>query len=316
MTSLSIHRLLWIGIALMIVPVCMLAEDEKNEVPKLQVGDWTFSGQVTGAASWNQYDDWQAGGTDSQSVLGKLEFTGVYMKDKSEWQNSFKSEYGTGKSEGERAKKSADALRLDSIYNYNFTPVVSAYGRGALSSTYTKGFQYYTDPVDAVFLDDRPAELQTHRVQVADSFDPINLEQGVGLGLTLYKNEDDTSHLKFRLGVGARELIVSNYYTEQDDADTSTLEFAPVEDYSDTGLDSGIDLKIGLFQQAQLVSAVSAFYGFQDEFWKVTWDTALTIGLGKFFGVSLTNSMIYDEMVFEDPQWKSGTLLTLSYYLF
>ncbi len=279
-------------------------------------GPWKLSGTVNANGSFTQYDNWQAGGSDTVAAGVLFNLAADYRKEKVEWRNAFKLEYGMAKVEGEDARKSADVVDLTSVLTRDLTNIVSLYGRLAVSTSMAKTYQYYDDPVDAVFDDGRDAEYGTEKVRTADGFEPINLDQGAGLSFRVFRNEEDTRHLLLRTGAGARQLVASDYYVEDDDEDTDTVEFSYVDDYAEIGAEAGLDFKWAFSESTMLTSVADAFYGFDEEFWKIGWDTSLNFKITKHFGAGITASMVYDELVIDDPQWKTSTMLTLSYQVF
>jgi len=144
----------------------------------------------------------------------------------------------------------------------------------------------------------------------------MNIEEGVGLEYQFYKHAERDDFFKVFTGLAARQLVVSEYYIEEDDADTDPVEFSRVNDYADQGLETGFDTTLSLKDYIAFTSTAKAFFGFKDEFWKATWDAKIVVTLTKHLGLTLSSTMIYDENVIDEVQWKTATLLTLSYQLF
>ncbi len=291
------------------IPV--LAEEE---VPPQE--GWIFSGNASLAGNWTYYSNWQEGGTDSSSVSGQIDFSGLFKMDRHEWKNTLKIEYGMAKLNGIGTRKTTDSTMFESRYDFKFSGRMSVYGRVAASTELDDGYLYYEDPVDAVFDTNRPAEMQTDEVHVSGGFEPLKFDEGVGLGYTLYEDTEKKNLLKVNFGAGARQLIVSNYYIEDDDDDTDTLEFSLVDEYSDVGAETGYDGLFNFRNNITFTSKGKVFYGVIDGLWNITWSNKLVISLTKYFGVSLSSDMIYDESVIAEYQWKNVTLLTLGFKLF
>ena len=279
-------------------------------------GNWAFSGTVTAAGSLNYYKNWQGGDSDNSSFNLNMDLLAKYTNGKHSWNNSIKLEYGISKLKGENARVNGKDLVLETIYNYNFTDRIALYFRLKGDSPFAKGYIYYDDPVDVVFSDDRLPRYGEKRVLVSDPFDPVNLEQGLGMAFKVYNNPTIERSLTLSTGLAGRQLISSDYYIEDDLEETDTIEYTKIDDYADIGWEAIADLVLTLNKSAQFKSSATAFYGFDKQLWKCNWESVLSIGISKYFGVSITGTMLYDEEVFKDPQWKTNTLLTLSYKLF
>ncbi|MBN1552454.1 DUF3078 domain-containing protein [bacterium] len=298
-----------------LLSVCVSAQETAPSTETAEKG-WQFSGAVTASGSFNQYKDWQEGGTDTSALGGQVDLEATCLKEHSEWKTNLKVEYGITKSDDEDTRKAVDKILLKSLYDYKFSHRVGVYARISADSAITESYKYYEDPVDAVFINSRDPESGKTKIKISDAFEPLNLEEGAGLSFLLFKNEDDSRKVTFLLGAAARQLVESNYFIESDDETTETLEFIKIDTYDDIGAEGGLDLTWKIMENARFTSNAMSFYGVDNEFWKVTWDSSLIINLGKYWGVSLSALMVYDELVFEDPQWKTTSLITLTYRLF
>jgi Protein of unknown function (DUF3078) len=302
---------------LSVMSVYGLVQAEDSEEQQSYIfGNWTFTGGITGAGSYTSFKDWQSGGTDATAANLMTDLSAQYAKNRITWKNTFKLEYGFTKIKDESIRKSSDLLSLESHLGVALMPKLSAYGRLSVSTSMTKGYLNYDDPIDANFMDSRESEFDQMRVQIADSFDPTNLSEGAGVEYSVYSNEDGSRSFKVKGGIGGRQLFRSNYYIEDDDSETTPVEFSPVEEYNDFGLEAGADVSWLIHKHASFTSKALGFYGFGEEFWKVEWDSSLVLNLTKHVGISLTATMLYDELVFDDPQWKTATMLTLNYRIF
>ncbi|MBN1356278.1 DUF3078 domain-containing protein [bacterium] len=301
---------------LLAIPTVSFAEDPEKPEPGYRLGDWLLTGSLTAAGTYTTFMDWQAGGTDTAAGALQTEFAALFAKDRIQWKNTVKIEYGVSKVKDESARKASDLLSLESNFDYRLFPKLAAYSRFKGITAMTAGYLYYADPVNAEFTDGRDPETGEDRIHISDAFDPLQLEQGVGVSYPVFQNEGKTRFLNVRAGLGGRQLVAGYFYTEEDASDPDNIVFSPVDEYADIGLEAGFDLAFFIREGINLTSNAMGFYGFGDEFWKVNWDTVFTLQATKHISLSLTASMLYDELVFDDPQWKTATLLTLSYRLF
>jgi len=288
---------------------------------------WTYSATAGGGFSFTSYQDWQAGGTDSNALTANLAGEAKYVNGKFSLANTLKLAYGLTKVKDQDARKSDDRFDFSMLASYQISGPLSGYVRGSLQTAMTASYLYYDPRVDAVFLDGRDTEYNVKKVKIADGFQPLNLDEGIGLQFAAFivagvpeEGKDETPpdkhHLLFFAGAGARQLVCDDYYKESDDAATPAKEFALIDDYTDFGPEVSMDLRVTVSDTALLTSLAKGFYGADNEFWKATWETTLSLGITKAIGFSLTALMDYDELVFEDPQWKTAGLLTLTYQLF
>ncbi len=277
--------------------------------------EWNYTGEFTGAGSMNSYSNWQSGESDALSLTGKIELHFDYKSNANEWKNTVKSALGITKLEGQDYRKSEDNLSVESIFEHALSDRLRFYWRFAAETTWMTSYVYYSDPVDAVFSDGRPDEFDTKSVKISRGFEPLNLDQGTGIKFRALLFPDDIGFIDVRAGLGARELIASDYYIEKDDETTDVKEFETVDDYTDLGGEFGVDLKYNVAKNIHITSTGNAFYGFGDAFWKIQWNSAITIDISKHLGLSLGSEMLYDENVYSGAQWKTSTLVTVSYKL-
>jgi len=297
--------------------ICISEQNEDGEDGKgLTLGNWKLSGNFQAAGSYMGYKDWQSGGVETGALNFLLDFSAKYVVNKSEWRTSLKTEYGFTKIKSEDLHKAVDEFSLKSGYYYHWKKHIGCYGKIKASTMMTSSHLHYEDPIHAVFSDCRKTEEDAIKVRIANAWEPLNLSESAGSLMTVFKNEEDTRHLDFNVGISARQMVASAYYIEDDEDETEEIEFKKIDGYSDSGAEVGYDLKLNLTRNTLLTSTADIFYGIEDEFWKVDWETTLAMGIGPYFGVSLSVLMVYDEMIFDDPQWKTTSMLTFNYRFF
>jgi hypothetical protein len=311
---------LMMGMVLLVIGICHFSaavHAEEEETPEFvtEHRNWKLAGIVSGSLNVIQFTDWQAGGNDTVSITGRGEFWAVRSTERYEWKNRLRSEYGVSKTNGDGFRKSADLLKLDSRFERKFQSKAMAYGRGYLDTHLANQYDYF-DALSDVILDGQRIYTDIEKFRVSRGLDPLMLEQGLGIGYTLYKTEDQSSEITIMSGLGARQTVTDAYYIADDDESTPEFEYSTVDSDSEFGVELVLDTLITINKHAKFTSFAVLFMGLDDNLWRIRWDNALDITLGQYVGVSLTADFIYDESIFDRAQYRTGTLLTLSYRMF
>ena len=291
------------------------AEDPKEPEYQTQLKNWKLAGILSGSLNVTQFEDWQAGGSDTVALISRGEIWAVRTTDRHEWKTRLQAEYGTSKTDRQDYRTASDLLKLDSRYDYKLDSRWSLYGRGYLDTHMGRQYTYFDSPTDIV-IDGLPVRTGVDRFQTSDSFDPILLEEGLGLGLIVLRNEDQSDKVSLMTGPAARQTRASNFFRNIDVADTPEVEFESTGNDSEFGWEIVLDALLTFNKHVKFTSFATGFIGFDDELWRARWDNTLEIKLGKFIGIGLTANLLYDESVFEGTQYKTGTLITLSYRVF
>lgn len=307
-------------LALLIMGICCLvlqAAEEEEKLPefKTEHRNWKLAGIVSGSLNVIQFSDWQAGGSDTVTMNSRGEFWAVRSTKRFEWKNRLRSEFGISKTNGESFRNSTDSLKLDSRFERKFNAKAKAYCRGYLETHLAKQYVYFDTPTD-IILDGDKTYNNIEKFRISRGFDPIQLEQGTGIGYTLYQTEDKSTEITIMSGLGARQMITDSYRISDDIEASPVVEFHTVKDDSEFGFEVVLDTLLTFNKHAKFTSFAVLFYGLDDNFWRIRWDNSLEVTLSKHVGLGLTADVIYDESVFDGTQYKTGTLLTLSYRVF
>jgi len=296
------------------IPFITQANDEEPEY-KTELKGWKLSGILTGGVHLTEYQDWQAGGSDTVSLNGRFDFWALRSTESNEWRNRFRLEYGLTKTDDEEYRSSADILQFETRFEHKISDRFFLYIRGYLATHIDDQYDYFDDPLDIIFFD-REVEEQVIKTRVSDGFDPLNLEEGGGFGWIVHKNDDESTIILVMAGAGTRQLLSSNYFVKDDDPITPELEYQNVEDYTDVGAEGVLDVTWKIRDSAKFSSHGAVFYGFDSEHWTGRWENSLDMKITDYIGVNLSAEMLYDENVFNGDQWKLGTMLTFSYKVF
>lgn len=238
----------------LIVGLCCLplrAEKEKEPEFKTEHHNWKLAGMVSGSMNVIQFSDWQAGGSDTVTINGRGEFWAVRSTERFEWKNRLRSEFGVSKTNGESFRNSTDSLKLDSRFERKFNAKAKAYCRGYLETHFVKQYVYFDSRKD-IILDDDKVYTNVEKFRISQGFDPIKLEQGLGMGYTLYRTEDKSTEITIMSGLGARQLITDSYRIAEDIDTTPAIEFYTVKDDSEFGIEVVLDTLVTLNKHTKI----------------------------------------------------------------
>ena len=88
--------------------------------------------------------NWNAGGDNSVSALGKAQFTRNYKFRYVQWDNDMELRYGLNAQEGRKLRKTDDAIRLSSTFGYRSDTIAHWYYsvKANFNTQFSKGFKY------------------------------------------------------------------------------------------------------------------------------------------------------------------------------
>lgn len=178
----------------------------------------------------------QANG-DSIALGLKLNAGMTYKKLTSEWRNHLKYDVGTNRNPSlPRYVKSADALKLSSLYLYGFEnyPSLGPYFSASVESSVFKGEDVqatnktYVTPTESFYLSS---------FKTTDSFAPVTTKEALGI---LYRAiARPMTKLEFRAGLGALQVNAKNQLRVKEVNDT-TVTLESLESYSQLGFEYGM----------------------------------------------------------------------------
>ena len=264
----------------MIVLLCILIvspifaqEDEKPVYGwKNQfVGDLNFT--------QNTFDNWVQGGEDNVTWQLLLNAKFELNKEKYNWSNSGKIEYGRTKVGSSGSRKAADEIKLESVYTYKLNPIVNPYAAAKLQTQFDEGFNYGTELPNGKFP------------KTSDAFDPLYLTESIGAE---YKPNENIKTFGFA-----------------DDPDTND----EIEDFrNEIGAESVTELNLPLTELIIYSSKLELFSNLQAiKEVDVNWDNTFSAKLTEIIKVSLNFRVYYDNDISPRRQYKQTLALGLSY---
>lgn len=174
------------------------------------------------------FSNWTAGGSNTFSWLAALDGEFNQSKDHGAWRHLVKLSYGVSEVENEGAKKTADEIRLETLYTLKSKHHVNAYAGATLLTQFTESYDY----------------SGSEKVAISSFMDPGYLTQSVGYGIQI------DPQLKIRGGLALKETITSTY-TNFSEGDTFLFQY---------GLEGVIEYKKQLNEHAKFKSKLDMFY--------------------------------------------------------
>jgi hypothetical protein len=271
-------------IGILALPFSLSGQEE--EAP-----EYGWKNQVVGSLNLTQaqFDNWSQGGENTLAWQLNLNSSSVLDQERFNWSTTGKLSYGQAKIGDIEARKSADELRVETVYLYKLGDYVNPYVSGLLQTQITTGYQYIED----------------ERFPVSNFFDPGYITLSVGVGY------EPVPYLKTRLGAATKTTITREYAVAlTDNPDTDRIEKTDTE----FGALSVTELRKPLSENILLTSKLDLFSNLESlKEVDVRWDTILSAKISPYVDVSLNVELFYDSNISPKRQLKQLLALGLSY---
>lgn len=236
------------------------------------------------------FDNWKQGGESSLAWQTSLDMNFDLDEEKHGWANSVEFELGFAKIAGEAARKSADDIKMESVYTRKLGHLLNPFVAVTAQTQFVAGFNF----------DDND-----QKTNISKFLDPGYFTQSLGLGYTPGKN------FKTRLGATLKETITSDFAKPfTDDPDTPELEKSRVEG----GISSVTNFKKSFEENVLFTSRLDLFsdLGAFDRI-DVLWENNLTLKVTKYINVNLNVDLFYDKDISDKRQVKQVLLVGFTY---
>lgn len=257
------------------------------QMTQAQIGEpdtsyWTRTGVITlGFTNTGYSTYWQAGGLASQSVLGRINMSANYLRDRSSWENDLALAYGLirqGQGDSIPFIKNEDRIEFNSKYGYRFSERFLASANVNFRSQFAPGFRINPQQPTAVPTD-----------TISDFLSPAYLNFGVGLD---YKPIDGLS--LYYSPVNSKITIVTNpdyrplYIPE--DITTEPVRY-------ELGSNLIVNLRREIAQNVNFQTTATFFANYLENFGNidVNWETLTTAKVNNWLSVSFSTNLIYDD---------------------
>lgn len=236
-----------------------------------------------------QFDNWSHGGENTLAWQINMNLSFSLNERRFDWSNTGKASYGQAKIGDLDARKSADELRIESVYQYKVGRHINPFISGLLQSQFTKGYNYTGD----------------ERFAVSDFFDPAFITLSAGFSY------EPAPFIKTRLGAATKTTMTREFAVSlTDDPATDKIEKIDTE----FGALAVTELRKQLAENILLTSKIDLFSNLES-FKKVDvrWDTILSAKVTRLVDVSVNIELLYDSNISPKRQLKQLLALGLSY---
>lgn len=249
--------------------------------------------EATAALNLTQstFDNYAQGGENATAWQIRLGLKFVNDREKFNWANTGKLEYGQTKSGEDEYKKSVDEIKVESVFTPKFWKTINPFVSFTGETQFAAGYDY----------------AQTPKAEISNFLDPGYFREAVGFA---YKPNDI---IQARLGAAMKQTVTNNYTKFSDDPETTEKE----KFKNELGAEGVIDFNYKISENSLIKSKVELFSNLQafDEI-DVIWDTDLTAKITKFIAFNFNVKLLYDKDISTKRQLKQVMGLGISYSLF
>lgn len=264
-----------------------LVYSQELEEKKPEYG-WKNEGIANLNFTQNEFDNWSQGGENTWSWQFDINAKIANDQKSYNWTNTLKISYGKTKVGDIGARKSADEIKLESVYTYKMGIYVNPYLAVTGLTQFADGYDYSKDP----------------KVKISGFMDPGYFTQSAGIGV------EPNAYIKTRLGGAIKETVTGS--------DTAAIIYADGEDTRvEYGMESVTDINYKFNEILLFTSKLELFSNLHgiDEI-DVNWDNLFSAKVTKFITASLNIRLFYDKDISEKRQLKQTLAVGLSYTLF
>lgn len=265
---------LLIGFCILLISTLVFAQEE--EQPK-----YGWHKEATAALNLTQstFDNYAAGGENATAWQFRLGLKFVNDREKFNWANTGKFDYGQTKIGKDDFKKSTDELKVESVFTPKVWKVVNPYASVTAETQFDAGYKYSDEG----------------KTKVSQFMDPGYIRESIGLG---YKPNEI---IQARMGAAMKQVVADQY------GDSS----------NEVGADAVVDLNYKVSENSLVKSKLELFSNLVafDEI-DVSWDTDLTAKITKFIAFNFNVKLVYDKDVSAKRQIKQVMGIGVSYSFF
>lgn len=262
------------------------AQEPAEETP-----EYGWKNQIIGTFNLTQasFDNWTQGGENTFAGQLQLKTNFVLQQERFNWSNMAKFTYGMAKVGENEARKSADEIRLESVYTRNVSWIVSPFVAATAATQFTSGFEYDGDT----------------KTKVSKFLDPGYFTQSVGFAYV--PNEE----IRTRIGATLKETITNDFSAPYaDDPNTVAVEKTKVE----PGVSSVTDFQKTLHENILYVGRLDLFSDFKAfDRVDVLWENHVTMKVTKLIAVGFNVDLFYDKDISNKRQIRQVLAIGLTY---
>lgn len=267
---------------------------DKGSSERLQ--GWYISGNNSLQFNQAAFSNWVAGGVNSYSLMGNIDYEFNLTRGKHIWDNRVLLAYGMLKNEGEKSRKSNDVIDLTSAYGYEFRKHWYLAAALNFKTQFTTGYDYETEDINGNFN------------KISNFMAPGYLSLGFGVD---YKPSENlqvnihplTSRFTF---VTDKDLQYKGSFGLKDDGDSYLYEF---------GAYLGARYKFDIMENISYDNRIGIYSNYLDEPFNmdIAYQGVLDMKVNKFISAQATINLLYDEDQIKRTQVKETFGVGLAY---
>jgi len=210
-----------------------------------------------------------------------------------------------------------DNIRLKNLYIYYFIPGLGLYARFFLETNLFKTTYYYDTPQDKIYLYDEqeiPEDTlySVRKFDASPNFSPLELKEGIGINLSLIRSL--RANFNIRIGMGYRQNINWQLYTQDPEAKESFL--AKSSSYL-RGPEASLIGNYRILRNMMITSELDMLISPEkDNQFVYDWDNNINVRLSKNISIDYTIRIKRDPSIVSYVQSEQILLLRYSYILF
>jgi hypothetical protein len=267
--------------------VVVAQEEEKKEEPK-----YGWENKFVGTLNLAQtaLSNWPSGGESSWNWLLNLNGNFVDRREKYDWSNRLRIQYGEAKIGKNARAKTDDEFFLESLFTYKVWNNINPYAAVTALTQFSMGYDFSTDP----------------KTPISNILDPGFFREAVGLDYT------PTDKFKTRVGLAFKQTVADEFAAIwTDDPDTEN-EIETIR--SEIGAESVTDLSVNVSELIIYVTKLQLFSNLNsiDEI-DVTWDNLFSAKVADYLSVNFAIILNYDKDISLKRQLKQTLAVGLTY---
>ncbi len=276
--------------ALLILIICISGAHAEDTGKEQTPHGWTEKMTTGINLTQTSFDNWAQGGEDAIAWQTNLNFNFTLDREKTQWTNSGKFSYGSTKTGDEKARKSIDEIKLETVLTYKLSRI-SPYLSATAESQFAPGYSY----------------REESRTEISAFMDPAYFREAAGA------EYQPNELIKTRFGFSLKQTVTSDHPVPYaDDPETSEIE----KTRSELGAESVTDLNWKIAENTLLTSKLELFSTFEAlDQTDVQWDNVLTVSISKYFNVNINFKLFYDKDISSRRQIKQTIALGFTYNL-
>ena len=310
-------------------------------VGKTEIENWRLGLVIGGDLSWNRADN--VSGRDfgnTITVNAFIDWSMRYLDPDHSIYMRLQVDEGQTVQPGQDflawRQKTNDEVDLDAIYTYRLLPWLGPYVRFGLDTNLFPGWKTFDRlgqdlERDVVILDSDgrtigrqrpPPSVDTWELRLADSFDPLELKEGMGASFDLSPLQILDFHL--RVGVGARHYLVRSLLKarqkdNQDEIETCREDncFEQVDSSNLLGLEATFIGSARVTRWLMIDTELDTLVPFasteDNKYPVINWKNTISIRLVSFASVAYVVRLDYDKQLSSHLQFEQRVLLRFTF---